>query len=107
MTRTIPLLLLLWGCESQNVTETQAPLGSCDDAAQFELAGVGGAQFNTLAVDTSILPMSQVGRVLANDQIHMLRMADQAGLHVLNKHVPAFVIFGPDGNVVQVHSGGF
>jgi hypothetical protein len=104
MMRFIPLLL---ACSAVGPTETQAALDVCDNAAQFELAGVGGANFNTLYVDTAILPMSQVGRVLANDQIHMLRMANQQGLHVLNKHVPAFVIFGPDGNVVTVHAGGF
>jgi hypothetical protein len=51
--------------------------------------------------------MSAVGKVLANDQIHMLRMADQAGLDVRNKHVPAFVTFDANGNVTAVHSGGF
>jgi hypothetical protein len=109
MTKTTGIaLLLLTGCQGPPPpSAVQAPLDSCSNTSQYELTGVGGAQFNTLAVDTSILPMWQVGRVLANDQIHMLRMAGQAGLHILNKHVPAFVIFGPDGNVVTVHSGGF
>src|SRR5262249_8155522 len=79
----------------------------CLDSARFELAGVGGANFNTLSVDTTILPMADVGKVLADDQIHMLRMAQNAGLPVLNKHVPAFVIFDDHGNVVSVESGGF
>src|SRR4029079_9626164 len=59
------------------------------------------------AVDTSVLPMSEVGETLANEQIPMLRMAGGAGLDIKNKHVPAFVIFDGGGNVVQVHSGGF
>jgi hypothetical protein len=90
-------------------TETAAALGSldCGNAGQYELSGVGGALFNTLAVDTSILPMAAVGKTLANDQIHMLRMARDAGLTIRNKHVPAFVIFDPSGNVVSVEAGGF
>jgi hypothetical protein len=89
--------------------ETTAALGSldCADTGRYELTGVGGANFNTLAVDTTILPMADVGKVLANDQIHMLRMASDAGLAVLDKHVPAFVIFDQSGNVVSVQSGGF
>jgi hypothetical protein len=51
--------------------------------------------------------MADVGKVLANDQVHMLRMAGDAGLTIQNKHVPAFVIFDGQGNVTTVHSGGF
>ncbi len=88
--------------------ETSSALDvQCLDSARFELHGVGGANFNTLSVDTAILPMADVGKVLADDQIHMLRMAQNAGLHVLNKHVPAFVIFDGMGNVTSVESGGF
>ncbi len=79
----------------------------CAQSEQYELGGVGGALFNTLAVDTAVLPMSQVGKTLANDQIHMLRAAGDAGLSIVDKHVPAFVIFDETGNVTQVHSGGF
>ncbi|MDB4934028.1 MAG: hypothetical protein JWP87_1000 [Labilithrix sp.] len=79
----------------------------CANSAAYEIPGVGGALFNTLAVDTAILPMWQVGKVLANDQIHMLRMASDAGLAIRDKHVPAYVTFDATGNVVRVDSGGF
>src|SRR5262245_41458547 len=79
----------------------------CHHAAQYEKSGVEGALFNTLAVDVSLLPMWAVGKTLANDQIHMLRSAEDAGLAVIDKHVPAFVIFNEVGEVVTVHSGGF
>jgi hypothetical protein len=107
------IVIAMMGCQADRGAP---PLGTasgrltgidCSQSAEFEIAGVGGAQFNTVAVDTSILPMSQVGRVLANDQIHMLRDAANAGLSVLNKHVPAFVIFDNSGNVTEVLSGGF
>jgi hypothetical protein len=105
------LLLFAGGCEHdpQIAAVARAPLGAldCSDTSRYQLTGVGGAQFNTVAVDTSILPMWEVGKVLANDQVHMLRMAGDAGLSVLNKHVPAFVIFDGAGNVTTVHSGGF
>jgi hypothetical protein len=45
--------------------------------------------------------------VLANDQIHMLRMAANDGLTMRNKHVPAFPIFDQAGNVVRIEAGGF
>jgi hypothetical protein len=110
------LLFAVGGCQQNGaaipvtVGESAAAVTSfnaCSDTSKYELSGVGGAQFNTLAVDTSILPMWEVGKVLANDQVHMLRMAQDAGLSVLNKHVPAFVLFDSGGNVTSVLSGGF
>jgi hypothetical protein len=119
---SLTLLFTALACQSEKVApplsgeRSVAPLAEqrssltgldCEDSGRYELEGVGGALFNTLAVDTAVLPLSRVGAVLANDQIHMLRMAQEAGLEIRNKHVPAFVIFGSGGNVVQVHSGGF
>jgi hypothetical protein len=107
------LCLAMVGCQqggrAPTLSASTASLSTldCSNSAAFELVGVGGANFNTLSVDVSILPMSQVGRVLANDQIHMLRMAQNDGLHVLNKHVPAFVLFDANGNAMEVESGGF
>ncbi|MDC3962262.1 hypothetical protein KEG38_51060 [Polyangium jinanense] len=97
------------GAEEALVGEARAALGppSCEDAARYELRDVGGAQFNNITLDPSILPLADVGKVLANDQVHMLRAAAENGLHVLNKHVPAFFIFDDQGNVSQIRAGGF
>src|SRR5687767_14629674 len=108
-------LLLLLGCAtddpdldpSRSQRSQHALAADCTHAEDYELEGVGGAQFNFLTVDATILPMADVGKTLANDQIHMLRLAEEQGLTVLDKHVPAFVVFDQTGNVVQVHSGGF
>jgi hypothetical protein len=91
------------------VAATSAALTApdCADSARHELAGVGGALFNFLTADTAVLPMWQVGSVLANDQVHMLRMAEDADLAVLDKHVPALPVFDATGQVVAVHAGGF
>jgi hypothetical protein len=111
----LALLAAAFGCQQNRPASAPAVSSAgqeltaldCSHSEQYELSGIGGAMFNTLAVDTSILPMSQVGKVLANDQIHMLRMAQDAGLTIVDKHVPAFVIFDQNGNAVTVHSGGF
>lgn len=79
----------------------------CADSARYELHGVGGANFNTLSVDPAILPLWQVGSVLADDQVHMLRMASDKGLTVLNKHVPALMVFDAQGNPASILAGGF
>jgi hypothetical protein len=81
--------------------------GRCTNTSRYDLTGVGGANFNTLTVDPAILPLWQVGSVLADDQIHMLRMAEHAGLEVLNKHVPAFMMFDAQGNPASILAGGF
>lgn len=106
--------IALAGCATQIDEPTAATADealdrapACADTARYELRGVGGEQFNTLSVDTSILPLSAVGKVLANDQIHMLRAAADDGLAVLDKHVPAYVIMDATGNVTSVESGGF
>ena len=103
-------LLATCGCTTDATTTTTTDdiqLPRCALTERYELRGVGGANFNTLSVDPAILPLSQVGAVLAVDQIHMLRMAGDDGLAVLNKHVPAFMVFDAQGNPQSIEAGGF
>ncbi len=99
------------GGEATGVTTaaitTAPPALDCTRVEKYEIHDVHGALFNTLAVDTALLPLADTGEVMANDQIHMLRMAADAGLTVRNKHIPAFVVFDEGGNPVSIQSGGF
>ena len=103
--RTLSLLALA-ACAG-DPTSSAIESASTDDCSQYELQGVGGANFNTVAVDPNILPLSRVGSVIADDQIHMLRMAADQGLHVLNKHIPAFMLFDDQGRPASILAGGF
>jgi hypothetical protein len=72
----------------------------CTQSWLYELPGVRGSALNQLRVNLDLLPFSEVGHTLANDQIHMMRMAEELGLTIESKHVLAFL----DGN--YVYSGG-
>jgi len=105
------LVVVAAGCAEQVTPATSsvesALTRDCSKSARYEQGDVGGAAVNFGTVDTSILPMWMVGKTLANDQIHMLRMADNAGLNVHNKHIPAFPLFDGMGNVTAILAGGF
>lgn len=92
---------------ADDTATSELQLPRCANTAADELRDVHGANFNTLTVDPAILPLSRVGSVIADDQIHMLRLAADDGLRVLDKHIPAFMIFDANGNPQQILAGGF
>src|SRR5262245_24128457 len=90
------LAMLLGTCSVVYADQTM----QCARSWRYELPGVHGAALNQLRVNLNLLPFADVGHTLANDQIHMMRMAEELGLSIESKHVPAFL----DGN--YVYSGG-
>lgn len=72
----------------------------CPQSWRYEIPGVHSAALNQLRVNLNLLPFPEVGHTLANDQIHMMRMAEELGLDIESKHVPALL------NDPYVYSGG-
>jgi len=90
------MVILLGVCSAAYADQTV----QCTSSWLYELQGVHGAALNQLRVNLNLLPSSEVGHTLANDQIHMMRMAEGLGLNIESKHVPALL----GGN--YVYSGG-